>query len=135
MPVMFGTATPTAKSFMQPFIEALKAGKELNLFIDEYRTPVSAKTAAQGLLLALEKVNGLIHLGGKERISRYDFGQLLVDIFQLPNSGLKSCRQQDVKMVAPRPADVSLDSSKAFALGYKPLSLKAELEKLEVKSR
>jgi dTDP-4-dehydrorhamnose reductase len=120
---------------MQPFIEALKAGKELNLFIDEYRTPVSAKTAAQGLLLALEKVNGLIHLGGKERISRYDFGQLLVDIFQLPNSGLKSCRQQDVKMVAPRPADVSLDSSKAFALGYKPLSLKAELEKLEVKSR
>ncbi|MCM0592049.1 MAG: NAD(P)-dependent oxidoreductase [Gloeotrichia echinulata IR180] len=135
MPLMFGTATPTAKSFMQPFIEALKAGKELNLFIDEYRTPVSAKTAAQGLLLALEKVNGLIHLGGKERISRYDFGQLLVDIFQLPNSGLKSCRQQDVKMVAPRPADVSLDSSKAFALGYKPLSLKAELEKLEVKSR
>ncbi|MEH2244028.1 SDR family oxidoreductase [Nostoc sp.] len=128
MPLMFGTATPTAKSFIQPFIQTLKAEKELSLFIDEFRTPVSGTTAAKGLLLALEKVNGIIHLGGKERISRYDFGQLLVEVFQLPATGLKACRQQDVKMAAPRPADVSLDSSKAFALGYQPLSLRKELE-------
>jgi len=132
MPLMFGAETPTAKSFIQPFIQTLQAEKELNLFIDEFRTPVSGKTAAKGLLLALEKVNGIIHLGGKERISRYDFGQLLVEVFQLPAIGLKSCQQQDVKMAAPRPADVSLDSSKAFELGYKPLSLRKELEELGV---
>ncbi|MBD2506668.1 NAD(P)-dependent oxidoreductase [Nostoc muscorum FACHB-395] len=132
MPLMFGAETPTAKSFIQPFIQTLKAEKELNLFIDEFRTPVSGTTAAKGLLLALEKVNGIIHLGGKERISRYDFGQILVEVFQLPSTGLKSCRQQDVKMAAPRPADVSLDSSKAFALGYQPLSVKEELEMLQV---
>lgn len=127
MPLMFGAVTPTAKSFIQPFIQTLKAEEELSLFIDEFRTPVSGTTAAKGLLLALEKVNGIIHLGGKERISRYDFGQLLVEVFQLPTSRLKACRQQDVKMAAPRPADVSLDSSKAFALGYQPLSLRKEL--------
>ncbi len=130
MPLMFGQATPTATSFIQPFIATLKAGKELNLFIDEFRTPVSGITAAQGILLALEKINGRIHLGGKERISRYEFGQLLVKVFQLPETLLKSCRQQDVKMAAPRPADVSLDSSQAFALGYQPLSIKAELERI-----
>ncbi|MEH1936255.1 MAG: NAD(P)-dependent oxidoreductase [Nostoc sp.] len=130
MPLMFGAATPTAKSFIQAFIQTLKAEQELSLFIDEFRTPVSGTTAAKGLLLALEKVNGIIHLGGKERISRYYFGQLLVEVFQLPTTGLKSCRQQDVKMAAPRPPDVSLDSSKAFALGYQPLSLKEELEML-----
>ncbi|MEH2252174.1 SDR family oxidoreductase [Nostoc sp.] len=130
MPLMFGAATSTAKSFIQPFIQTLKAEEELSLFIDEFRTPVSGTTAAKGLLLALEKVNGIIHLGGKERISRYDFGQLLVEVFQLPATGLKSCRQQDVKMAAPRPADVSLDSSKAFALGYQPLSLRKELQEL-----
>ncbi|NEU81825.1 NAD(P)-dependent oxidoreductase [Nostoc sp. UIC 10630] len=130
MPLMFGAATPTAKSFIQQFIETLQAEKELSLFIDEFRTPVSGTTAAKGLLLALEKVNGIIHLGGKERISRYDFGQILVEVFQLPSTGLKSCRQQDVKMAAPRPADVSLDSSKAFALGYEPLSVREELEML-----
>ncbi|WP_026731188.1 SDR family oxidoreductase [Fischerella sp. PCC 9605] len=134
MPLMFGAAAPTATSFMQPFMQTLKEGKQLNLFIDEFRTPVSGTTAAKGLLLALEKVNGIIHLGGKERISRYDFGSLLVEVFQLPTTGLKACRQQDVKMAAPRPSDVSLDSSKAFALGYAPLSLREELEKL-VKSQ
>jgi dTDP-4-dehydrorhamnose reductase len=130
MPLMFGAATPTAKSFIQPFIQTLKAEKELNLFIDEFRTPVSGTTAAKGILLALEKVNGIIHLGGKERISRYDFGQILVEVFQLPTSRLKCCRREDVKMAAPRPADVSLDSSKAFALGYQPLSLRKELQEL-----
>ncbi|QLE56912.1 NAD(P)-dependent oxidoreductase [Nostoc sp. TCL26-01] len=130
MPLMFGNVPPTAKSFIQPFIQTLQAGKELNLFIDEFRTPVSGKTAAKGLLLALTKVNGIIHLGGKERISRYDFGQILAEVFQLPATGIKACRQQDVKMAAPRPADVSLDSSLAFALGYQPLSIKEELAAL-----
>lgn len=132
MPLMFGIATPPATSFMQSFIQTLREGKDLSLFIDEFRTPVSGKTAAEGLLLALEKVNGIIHLGGKERISRYDFGRLLVEVLQLPD-GLKTCLQKDLKMAAPRPADVSLDSSKAFQLGYSPLSLREELELLRGK--
>jgi len=133
MPLMFGMATPPATSFMQPFIKTLREGQELSLFTDEFRTPVSGKTAAQGLLLALEKVKGRIHLGGKERLSRYDFGRLLVEVLQLPETGLKKCRQKDVKMAAPRPPDVSLDSSMAFAMGYSPLSLREELEELRGK--
>jgi dTDP-4-dehydrorhamnose reductase len=133
MPLMFGVAPPSATSFMQPFIKTLKEGQELSLFTDEFRTPVSGKTAASGLLLALEKVNGLIHLGGKERVSRYDFGRALVEVLQLPSAGLKACRQKDVKMAAPRSSDVSLDSSMAFTLGYTPLSLREELEALRGK--
>jgi dTDP-4-dehydrorhamnose reductase len=133
MPLMFGRATPIATSFMQPFIQMLREGKELSLFVDEFRTPASGTTAAQGLLLALEKVNGRIHLGGKERVSRYDFGRLLVEVLELPEITLKACRQEDVKMAAPRPPDVSLDSSMAFSLGYSPLSLREELEALRGK--
>lgn len=128
MPLMFGIAAPPAQSFMQLFIQSLREKKQLRLFTDEFRTPASGETAAQGLLLALEKVNGRIHLGGKERVSRYDFGRLLVEVLELPSEGLKACRQADVKMAAPRPPDVSLDSSKAFNLGYSPLSLWEELE-------
>ncbi|MGB5960067.1 MAG: NAD(P)-dependent oxidoreductase [Coleofasciculaceae cyanobacterium] len=132
MPLMFGAATPPATSFMQSFIQTLREGKDLSLFIDEFRTPASGKTAAQGLLLALEKVKGIIHLGGKERVSRYNFGRLLIEVLQLPN-GLKACRQNDIKMAAPRPSDVSLDSTMAFQLGYAPLSLRKELEALQGK--
>ncbi len=127
MPLMFGDATPTATSFLQSFLKTLQEGKELKLFTDEFRTPVNGKTAAEGLLLALEKVQGIIHLGGKERISRYDFGALLVEIFAIPNAKITASQQKDVKMAAPRASDVSLDSSKAFELGYSPLSLREQL--------
>ncbi len=133
MPLMFGVAAPPAQSFMQPFIQTLRERKELSLFTDEFRTPASGTTAAKGLLLVLKKVNGRIHLGGKERVSRYDFGRLLVEVLELSSEGLKACRQADVKMAAPRPPDVSLDSSKAFNLGYAPLSLREELEALRGK--
>jgi dTDP-4-dehydrorhamnose reductase len=127
MPLMFGIASPTSHSFIQPFIKSLREGKELNLFVDEFRTPARATTAAKGLLLAWEKVNGYLNLGGKERISRYDFGCLMAEVLELPKDLLKPCWQKDVKMAAPRPKDLYLDSSKAFNLGYQPLSLREEL--------
>jgi len=130
MPLMFGLAAPAATSFIQPFITTLTEGKQLNLFTDEFRTPVSAATAVQGLLLALEKVQGIINLGGKERISRYDFGCLLAEVWQLPTTTIKACLQADLKMAAPRPPDVSLDSLRAYKLGYTPLSLPEELGRI-----
>jgi len=107
-----------------------KKGKELRLFVDEFRTPVSAKAAISGIFLALEKVRGLIHLGGIERISRYDFGMLLMNMLNIQKAKLSPCGQRDVVMPAPRPPDVSLDSTKAFAVGFKPLPLAEELKAL-----
>lgn len=131
MPLMFGRATPHSASFMQPFIKTLQEGKTLSLFTDEYRTPVSATTAAKGLLLAVEKVQGILHLGGRERLSRYQFGLLMAEAFGLPSARIEPCLQLDVPMAAHRPADVSLDSDKAFALGYQPQSIREELSWLD----
>ena len=129
MPLMFGNGGPVAQSFIQPMLQKLKAGEELSLFIDEFRTPVSGKTAALGLLLAVQKnFQGIIHLGGKERISRYDFFRLLVAELDLNTAKIKQCWQKDVKMSAPRPPDVSLDSSRAFGLGYDPPLLKEAIK-------
>ena len=133
MPLMFGAVPPTSSSFIQPFLKALREGKELSLFTDEVRTPVSGQTAAKGLLLAVENAQGILHLGGKERVSRYDFGRLMAEVLDLPQDKLSACLQKDVPMVAPRSPDTSLDSSKAFALGYQPLSLRQELEVLRGK--
>jgi dTDP-4-dehydrorhamnose reductase len=132
MPLMFGTAQPPAQSFIQSFIATLQAGEELSLFMDEFRTPVSGPTAAQGLLLALDlardqRLQGTLHLGGKTRISRYEFGRLMAEVLQLPSDRLRACRQSDVPMAAPRPPDVSLDSRVAFGLGYAPPGLAKEL--------
>ncbi|MCF6156817.1 MAG: NAD(P)-dependent oxidoreductase [Candidatus Brocadia sp.] len=130
MALMFGIPGPGAKSFIQPMIEKMREGTELRLFVDEFRTPLSVKAAVSGIFLALEKVQGLLHLGGIERISRYDFGKLLIETLNIREARLIPCRQKDVVMPAQRPPDVSLDSSKAFALGFKSFLLSEELRSL-----
>jgi len=130
MPLMFGDPGPVATNFIQPMLHAIQSGKTVNLFTDEFRTPVSGRDAAKGLLIALNKLPEMIHLGGPERISRFEFGRLLCESLGLSNARLIPCRQEDLKMPAPRPPDVSLDSSKARALGFNPKSLKKEMEAL-----
>lgn len=130
MPLMFGDPGPAASSFFQSMVAALREGRELRLFIDEFRTPISGKTAAQGIFMALGKVRGVIHLGGVERISRYDFGLLMMGVLGIRKAVIRRCRRQDIAMAAPRAKDVSLDSAKALSLGFKPLTLKEELSAL-----
>jgi len=133
MPLMFGDPGPAASSFFQTMVTAFREGRELRLFEDEYRTPVSGKTAAKGLFIAIEKVKGLLHLGGPERISRYNFGLLMMGVLGTRDARLIRCRQKDVTSAAPRPPDISLDSSRAFSAGYKPPQLKDQLAELLVK--
>jgi dTDP-4-dehydrorhamnose reductase len=119
LPLMFGDRDGAPASFLGPHLQALREGMELNLFVDEYRTPVSGEVAAKGLLLALESnAVGILHLGGSERISRYELGILVSKVFGLSIGGIIPVRQSEIKMAAPRPPDVSLDSRKACALGY-----------------
>ncbi len=128
MPLMFGISPPTATSFIQPWMSALLSRQSLQLFTDEFRTPVSATTAAQGLLMALKVAPGILNLGGNERVSRYEFGRLLAEVFEFDLSLLAPISQRDLPMAAPRAADVSLDSTKAIELGYNLAPLREQLE-------
>jgi dTDP-4-dehydrorhamnose reductase len=111
-------------------IKAMRDNIPLRLFTDEFRTPVSGRAAVQGLLLVLEKVKGIIHLGGRERISRYDFGVILRSISGIRQAKFIPCRQRDIPMPAPRPPDVSLDSERAYQMGFKPVSIVSELTQI-----
>lgn len=128
MPLMYGAAP--APSFIQPFIQRLRSGQVLQLFTDEIRTPVSGGSAATGLLLMLDRASGLVHLGGRERLSRYEMGQLLVEVLQIADAKMGACLQADVPMAAPRAPDLSMDSSLAFSLGYAPGLMRDELQRM-----
>ncbi len=131
MPLMFGDVPPDAKTFIQPLIAAIIDKREIKLFADEYRTPVSGATAARGLLLALEMSPGLLNLGGRERISRYEFGVRLARLLGKDAPKIVSVLQNDSAMAAPRPKDVSLVSEKSFDLGYDPKTLEEQVGELE----
>ena len=128
LPVMFGKG-----GFMKNWINTLKEGGTVSAFTDEYRSMISATTAIEGLLLLLDrKVIGIWHLGGKEEVSRYDFAIEMAKIFNLPNNHILPALRKDVTMSAARPADVSMDSSKAYQIGFDPDSIKEALKKINI---
>lgn len=128
LPLMFGDPGPVANNFLPLLVRALSAGPAPKLFIDEYRTPLSGRSAAKGLMTALRNLPPLVHLGGVERVSRYEFGCTVADFLGLPKENIISCRQKDIDMPAKRPPDVSLDSRRAIAMGFYPRPLWEELE-------
>ncbi len=129
LPLLYGVV-PHRTSFIQPFIETLRAGGRLRLFVDETRTPAWGEDVAQGLLLGLQYPRPYLHLGGPEALTRYEMGQILVELLQGSGPQIQPCFQAEMPMSAPRPANVALDSTLAYALGYRPRSFRSVLQKI-----
>ena len=137
LPLLYGQPSPVyadtggkhGGSFLQGFLETLESGEPMHLFTDEFRTMASAKDAAMGLLLSAHRLlegwsadpqDRILHLGGPERLSRFDFGALLCQAFDLDPALIRAGTQAEANLPAPRPPDVSLSSERAKAMGYDP---------------
>lgn len=111
--LMFGPNLCGRPGFFDQMAAALRAGKSLDLFEDEWRTPLSLRAAAQALLaLARSDVTGLLHLGGPERLSRLDMGRRLAEFLGITAPHIIPVSRNSVPAAEPRPRDTSLDSSR-----------------------
>jgi dTDP-4-dehydrorhamnose reductase len=109
--------------------QALRAGRPQKLFTDEFRTPIDPESVAAALarLLAGSEA-GVFHLGGPERISRYELGVRVAQAFGLPTRGLVPAVQAEHQGPDRRAPDASLDSSRARReLGWQPRPLDASI--------
>jgi dTDP-4-dehydrorhamnose reductase len=59
---------------------------------------------------------GLIHVGGRERVSRYDLVRRIALALGLDAGLVRANRQSEADLAEPRPADVSLDSARLVTL-------------------
>ena len=104
---------------------ALREGRPLRLFTDQYRTPIDPESVASAVASLLHRhAGGLFHLGGPERLSRYELGMRVAALFGLASRAIQPVRQAELAGSAPRAADASLDSSLARnTLGWEPRGL------------
>lgn len=130
LPLLFGVseleATPRAGNFFLTMARALTQGAPLRLFSDEFRTPLYAPDAAQGLLLALNSLSApgrTLHLAGPQRVSRYEFGRLLAEAMGRDASGFTPLTLAQAGLADSRPADLALLAERARALGFAPRPL------------
>ena len=128
LPLLFGLAPYAGNNFTAQMIDAIAKRRPIRLFVDEYRTPVDNRSAAQGLLTVLGKAKGVLHLGGKQRVSRYELGSAIAKCLNIPSDMIQASRIDEVDLPIRRSPDCTLDSRRAYALGYEPQPFKAAVQ-------
>lgn len=128
LPLMCGRGHGSRPTASEAIAWALAAGRPLRLFHDQIRTPVDAASVADGIVRVLAGAHaGHFHLGGSQRLSRYELGLRVAALLGLDPSLITPIRLGDLPQ-APRPADVSLDSRRAQeVLGWRPRPLEAAI--------
>ena len=100
------------RSFVEDMCRAARAGKAITLYADEFRCPLPAGIIARAVWeLVDQKQPGLYHLGGSERLSRWDIGESLLPWYpELKGRLVKGSAWNHVG--SSRPADLSLRCDK-----------------------
>jgi dTDP-4-dehydrorhamnose reductase len=128
LPLMVGISESFGHHFCQQMLRAIDIGDTLTLFTDEYRTPVDIRSAARGILDLTGKVEGIVHLGGTRRISRYELGVMMANAMSRSIDQIKGIPIAQSALSVPRARDVSLNSQMAFSLGYSPTALEEAVQ-------
>jgi dTDP-4-dehydrorhamnose reductase len=111
--LLYGPALHGRPSFFDEQTHALRAGRAITLFRDEWRTPLDLVTAARALLeVARSEFSGILHVGGPQRLSRLEMGLHLARLLAVDPTPIVAADRDAMPAAEPRPRDVSLDSSR-----------------------
>ena len=149
MALLYGPPAAFPGGFTAWMRGRLEAGQEVPLYTDQFRTPVYAGDVAQALRLLIEKEprSSVYHVGGAERVSRWEFGQKYVQVFGYDPRLLRPTKSQTAgepdagkpgpgEPVAGKPVargqDCSLDSGRfAREFGFRPGSVLDGLQRMK----
>ena len=97
---------------------AIAAGRRLRLYTDQYRTPVDPESVADAIHRLLERsVAGRLHLGGPERLSRYDLGRRVARVLGLPAHAIEAATQAEPPGAPPSRRHVARHRPRAPGAG------------------
>ncbi|MEZ5004652.1 MAG: SDR family oxidoreductase [Chitinophagales bacterium] len=131
LPLLFGIGLTQNKGLMHQFINSVSCGDVQQLFTDEFRSPAWVDEVAAFIIQLLDiDFNGVLHLGGKERVSRLELGMHFCDAFRLDKSKILPVTRSELNLDY-RPKDSSLNSVKAYDLGFNPSKIDVALRSIE----
>jgi len=129
------TSTPfgihsSKKSFPLWVKENLESKKEIYILTDQFTSPTYVPNLSKMLIeVATRQINGIIHLAGASRISRYVFAEMVADKLNLDKTLLHPAKISEMNWKAQRPIDSSLDVSLAAEiLEEKPMDVEGGLD-------
>jgi UDP-4-amino-4,6-dideoxy-N-acetyl-beta-L-altrosamine transaminase len=123
----YGWGTSFRSSFTDFIIGKLEKNEEINLFDDVSFSPILIDELVSVLIKLVEKNGcGTFNVCGKEALTKYDFGILLAESFNLNKELIKKDALKNRKGLVERPFDMtmSVDKAEKFLGSYTFKSLK-----------
>ena len=117
--------------FFESVINNLKEGKTVNAAVDQIISPTFVEDIPKAVEVLVEKeANGIFHLASKEHFSRFEFVNIIADVFNFDKTFIKPVKLADFKMLAKRPKNTFLNIDKISKF-YEIKPLKENLEKIK----
>ena len=109
----YGWSPPGRQSLAEWFLVRLQADQECPGFTDVTFSPMLINELVKVLLLVVDKeLSGLYHVGSRDAMSKYEFGVLIADTFDLNSQLIIPSISGQSGLVAPRPSSLVLSSDK-----------------------
>ena len=121
----FGEGPPWRPSFSDWVLNRLRSGEPIDGFQDSFFTPIALHHLCAALARVGDKsrhpstrtaVAGPLHLGGRERISKYAFICRLAEAAGFDSKRIGRKRLSEAGLAAPRPLDMSMRTERAAAI-------------------
>lgn len=130
---IFGVNIQPKTGLVEYVMTSLARGEPFTRFSDQFSTPIYTADLSRLILALLDQNStGLFHIGGGEKISRYDFALKVAELFSLPRDMIRSVPFEQLKGLPARPRDSSLYGEKLENfLGVKLPKIAEGLERLK----
>jgi len=111
--------------------DQLKNKRLVKLFNDQFRTPISLEDAAKIIveLAQMDVKSETINVGGTERVSRYELGEMLCDLAGFDKNLLQKMTMDEIPNF-PKVEDVSMSTDKLQSLGLKFRTIEENILKI-----
>lgn len=129
--LLYGFGLNHSRCHFHKMNEELKNDKPVKLFVDQFRTPIYSQDAVEIItkIAHMDIRNETINLGGVERVSRYEMGEILCSVAGYDKSLLQKISLDDIPEL-PKVEDVSLNTDKLQAHGFKQMSIEESISKI-----
>ena len=111
--VLYDYSSHTNASFLNWVVLSLKEGKEIKVVKDQYNNPTWTRSMADIIYLCISNdINGIIHWGDADYLSRYDFSKIIAEKYSLDSSLIKPILTEELDQIARRPLQSGLIADK-----------------------
>ena len=111
--VLYDYSPHTSASFLNWVVSSLKGNQEIKVVEDQFNNPTWTRSMSEIIELSIENdLEGIIHWGDSEHISRFEFAKLIAKKFSLNESLIKPVLTSELNQPARRPLQSGLSTKK-----------------------